>query len=58
MVVATLRPRLRLLDQPPRTSSLTAFLLLLRQVQNLLQQMQGRFSTMSDAIIGRSTQCE
>ena len=24
------------------------------QVQNLLQQMQGRFSTMSDAIIGRS----
>ena len=25
------------------------------QVQNLLQQMQGRFSTMSDAIIGRST---
>ena len=25
------------------------------QVQNLLQQMQGRFATMSDAIIGRST---
>ena len=24
------------------------------QVQNLLQQMQGRFATMSDAIIGRS----
>jgi heat shock factor-binding protein 1 len=25
----------------------------LAQVQNLLQQMQGRFATMSDAIIGR-----
>lgn len=32
---------------PESTQDLTIF------VQNLLQQMQGRFSTMSDAIIGR-----
>ena len=32
---------------PQSTQDLTIF------VQNLLQQMQGRFSTMSDAIIGR-----
>lgn len=34
-------------DTPQSTQDLTIF------VQNLLQQMQGRFSTMSDAIIGR-----
>ena len=33
---------------PQTTQDLTVF------VQNLLQQMQGRFATMSDAIIGRS----
>ena len=33
---------------PQSTQDLTVF------VQNLLQQMQGRFATMSDAIIGRS----
>ena len=32
---------------PQSTQDLTVF------VQNLLQQMQGRFATMSDAIIGR-----
>ncbi|KAL1510806.1 hypothetical protein AB1Y20_007090 [Prymnesium parvum] len=32
---------------PQSTQDLTVF------VQNLLQQMQGRFTTMSDAIIGR-----
>ena len=32
---------------PQNTQDLTIF------VQNLLQQMQGRFATMSDAIIGR-----
>ncbi|KOO25500.1 heat shock factor binding protein 1 [Chrysochromulina tobinii] len=34
-------------DAPQSTQDLTIF------VQNLLQQMQGRFATMSDAIIGR-----
>ena len=34
-------------DNPQSTEDLTVF------VQNLLQQMQGRFATMSDAIIGR-----
>mmetsp|Transcript_14363 Transcript_14363/g.30763 ORF Transcript_14363/g.30763 Transcript_14363/m.30763 type:complete len:80 (-) Transcript_14363:203-442(-) len=34
-------------NPPQNTADLTAF------VQNLLQQMQGRFETMSDNIIGR-----
>ena len=34
-------------DAPQSTQDLTIF------VQNLLQQMQGRFATMSDSIIGR-----
>jgi len=34
-------------DAPQSTQDLTIF------VQNLLQQMQGRFATMSDTIIGR-----
>eukprot|EP00238_Polyblepharides_amylifera_P012461 CAMPEP_0196582368 /NCGR_PEP_ID=MMETSP1081-20130531/38680_1 /TAXON_ID=36882 /ORGANISM="Pyramimonas amylifera, Strain CCMP720" /LENGTH=78 /DNA_ID=CAMNT_0041902909 /DNA_START=126 /DNA_END=362 /DNA_ORIENTATION=- len=34
-------------NPPQNTADLTAF------VQNLLQQMQGRFQTMSDSIIGR-----
>lgn len=34
-------------EVPQNTADLTAF------VQNLLEQMQGRFQTMSDSIIGR-----
>ena len=34
-------------DAPKSTEDLTIF------VQNLLQQMQGRFNTMSDTIVGR-----
>tara|TARA_B110001452_G_C15140794_1_gene397206 strand:+ start:182 stop:478 length:297 start_codon:yes stop_codon:yes gene_type:complete len=44
---ASQEPPMDEMATPQSTQDLTVF------VQNLLQQMQGRFATMSDAIIGR-----